>query len=92
MKSNKKKGKKKGQDDDVVDGAIGMGGVSTNDFGGPKGKRRRGKDKNKQDDLLDSGMPGDPPKKSKSRKGRDDHTTTQNGTEYGTNPTQKDFL
>jgi len=84
LKSNKKRSKKKNQDDNITEAAI--GGVSESDFPGSK-KRRRGKDKGKQDDLTEGQFPGDPPKKSKSRK----NTTTQ-GTDYGTNPTQKDFL
>lgn len=83
LKSNKKRKKK--VDDNVTEAAI--GGVAESDFPGSKKNRRRGKDKNKQDDLTEGQIPGDPPKKSKSRK-----DTTTHGTDFGTNPTQKDFL
>lgn len=66
QKSNKKRGKKKGMDDNVTEGAI--GGIATDDLKGPsKGKRRRNKDKNRQDDVLE----GDMPKGKRGRKNQD---------------------
>lgn len=62
----KGKGKKKGQEDNVADGAI--GGVGQDDFSQPTKKRRR-KEKAKDDDLAEGNMAGSSgPKKSKKRK------------------------
>jgi len=76
----KKGGKKKDQDD--LNEAGGMGGVADSDLGKKGGKRN--KLKGQQDDVTDGALTGPA---SKKRKG-----DTETGTNFGTNPTQKDFL
>ena len=58
-----------------------------------KKRRRTNKEKNNRDDITE-GTIGDG-KKKRSRKVDDENEgdpTTQNKTDYGTNPTNKDFL
>ncbi len=98
-----KKSKSKKTDDNVVESGVGQTtmGVdgTTGDGHVPNKKRRRtNKEKNEklnQEDITEGTIGGG--KKKRSRKVDDDNVaevdgTTQNKTDYGTNPTQKDFL
>ena len=80
------KNKKKGLEDNVVDGGT-MGG---DDFQPTKKRRRnKDKDKNKQDDLAEGTITGTGPVKSKKRKNKktedgDPTTTVNQQTDFGT--------
>lgn len=93
--SNKKdKSKSKKTDDNVVESGVGQTTMQADDGQIPNKKRRRtNKEKNNRDDITE-GTIGDG-KKKRSRKVDDENDgdpTTQNKTDYGTNPTNKDFL
>lgn len=90
------KDKSKKTDDNVVES--GMAGTLPDGDNLPATKKRRRNNKAKQDDVTE-GTIGDGAAKDKKRRKKTkkqdagDHTeTTQQNTNFGTNPTQKDFL
>lgn len=83
-KKGKKNKKNKGQEDNVAE--VG------DDAPGQSKKRRRGEKKTKGggDDLADGEF--QPESKKRKKKKQTDPTTTNANTDFGTNPTQKDFI
>lgn len=93
-KDKKGKGKGKKTDDNVVESGMGQNTVpdstTVDNMPATKKRRRTNKEKGNRDDVTEGTIGEAPSKKSKKRKVDDDNvedTTTQNKTDFGTNPT-----